>query len=165
MNKHITSLRAYLDQLRDLGDLREIGAAVDTELEIGAIIRRAVERNDPAPLFTSIRGHAEGFRVLGSPGALSSVPGAPWARAALSLGLDAYVHPREIVEALLAARYVEPIEPIEVDDAPCQENVLLGADADLDRFPVPLIHDGDGGRYINTWGVLVVRTPVGSWTN
>ena len=29
----------------------------------------------------------------------------------------------------------------------------------------PLLHDGDGGRYLNTFGCIVVRTPDGAWTN
>jgi 3-polyprenyl-4-hydroxybenzoate decarboxylase and related decarboxylases len=33
------------------------------------------------------------------------------------------------------------------------------------RLPTPLIHDGDGGRYINTWGTIVARSPDGAWTN
>jgi 4-hydroxy-3-polyprenylbenzoate decarboxylase len=33
------------------------------------------------------------------------------------------------------------------------------------RLPTPLIHDGDGGRYLNTWGTVIVRTPDGRWTN
>ena len=37
---HFKSLREYLDALRDLGDLREVNFEVDTNLEIGAIIRR-----------------------------------------------------------------------------------------------------------------------------
>jgi UbiD family decarboxylase len=27
------------------------------------------------------------------------------------------------------------------------------------------VHDGDGGRYVNTWGIMVVRSPDGTWTN
>ncbi|MFG2696330.1 UbiD family decarboxylase [Kitasatospora sp. NPDC048407] len=163
--KHLKSLREYLDALAELGDLREVAEPVDTELEIGAVIRRAVERNDPAPLFTAVTGHAPGFRVLGNPGALSSLPGARWARAALSLGLPVDSHPLEIVEELAGAQQLTPIAPVIVEDAPCQQNVLLGEDATLDAFPVPLIHDGDGGRYVNTWGAIVVRTPDGTWTN
>lgn len=33
------------------------------------------------------------------------------------------------------------------------------------RFPTPLIHAGDGGRYFNTLGFWVVRSPDGKWTN
>ncbi|MGI5403147.1 UbiD family decarboxylase [Streptomyces sp. CA-135486] len=165
MKKHLKSLREYLDALGELGDVREIRGEADTHLEIGAVIRRSAENRDPAPLFTNIRGHAPGFRVLGAPAALSSVSGRRWARPALSLGLDSAAHPLEIVEELAAARHARPIPPVTIDDGPCREHVLLGEDATLDAFPVPLIHDGDGGRYINTWGTIVVRSPDGSWTN
>jgi UbiD family decarboxylase len=165
MTKHLTSLREYLAVLRDLGDVREIDQEVSTDLEIGAVIRYGLERRLPAPLFTRIRGHQPGFRVLGSPGALSSLPDAPWARVALSLGFDPATHPLDIVRALMAARDLALIPPVTVDAAPCQQNVLLGPDATLDAFPAPLIHNGDAGRYINTWGAVVVRTPDGDWTN
>ena len=60
-----------------------------------------------------------------------------------------------------------PIPPklVSADSAPCKQNILLGADATLDRFPIPQIHPDDGGRYLNTWGVIVARTPDGRWTN
>ena len=41
----------------------------------------------------------------------------------------------------------------------------MGDQIDLFKFPVPLIHNGDGGRYINTWGTIVVQTPDATWTN
>ena len=49
--------------------------------------------------------------------------------------------------------------------APCKENRFFGEEIDLTRLPVPLIHEGDGGRYINTYGIMIARTPDGSWTN
>lgn len=57
--------------------------------------------------------------------------------------------------------------PILVDPAtaPCRQNVLLGDEASLDRFPIPIAHENDGGRYANTWGTLIVKTPDGSWVN
>jgi 4-hydroxy-3-polyprenylbenzoate decarboxylase len=39
------------------------------------------------------------------------------------------------------------------------------AAVDLQRSPAPLIQDGDGGRYLNTWGTVVVQTPDRQWTN
>ena len=49
--RHFTSLRDFLDALSDLGDMREVSREVDTDLEIGAIIRRTLEAYAPAPLF------------------------------------------------------------------------------------------------------------------
>jgi hypothetical protein len=43
--------------------------------------------------------------------------------------------------------------------------VATGADVDLGRLPAPLLHGHDGGRFLNTYGINVARTPDGSWTN
>jgi 4-hydroxy-3-polyprenylbenzoate decarboxylase len=42
---------------------------------------------------------------------------------------------------------------------------MVGDDVDLMKFPTPLIHGTDGGRYIQTYGMNIVRTPDGKWTN
>ncbi|GAA3168717.1 MULTISPECIES: UbiD family decarboxylase [Streptomyces] len=162
---YLKDLREYLAALDELGDVRTIDRPVDPHLEVGAIIRRSYETQAPAPLFTNIEGTAPGYRLLGAPGALSSAPGRPLARIALSLGLAPDSTARQIIEALAAARTLEPIAPVLVETGPAKENVLLGADATLDRFPTPLLHDGDGGPYVNTWGTIIARTPDGSFTN
>jgi UbiD family decarboxylase len=54
---------------------------------------------------------------------------------------------------------------VSAESAPCKENVLRGHDVDLLRFPTPWIHANDGGRYIQTYGMNIVKTPDGSWTN
>jgi len=46
------------------------------------------------------------------------------------------------------------IEPVMVEDAPCQEVVLRGKDVDLTAIPYPLMHVLDGGPYLS--GTLVV---------
>ncbi|GHF23751.1 UbiD family decarboxylase [Streptomyces morookaense] len=162
---HLTSLRDYLDALAKLDDLRVIDEEVDVELEIGAIARYATENRAPAHLLDRIRGHEPGFRVLTAPAALSSDPAYPYARAALSLGLDPQTPPLRLMDGLVAAQAAEPVPPVVVPTGPCQENVLLGDDADLTRFPFPLLHQGDGGRYVNTVGTFVLRSPDGKWTN
>ncbi|WP_434447546.1 UbiD family decarboxylase [Lentzea sp. E54] len=158
------SFRDYLEVLDELGDLREIDWKVDTDLEIGAIIRHSSETCAPAPLFTNIRGH-DRYRVAGAPLAYSSDPGARMARVAVALGLDPATPGPRIVEELAAALRNDPIAPVVVQEAPCQENVLLGDDADLTDLPVPLLHVGDGGRYINTLGIFVLNSPDRKWTN
>jgi len=47
---------------------------------------------------------------------------------------------------------------------PVKANVQIGNHVDLLRIPAPLLHEGDGGRYINTFGVVIVRTPDKKWT-
>ncbi|MYR85408.1 UbiD family decarboxylase [Streptomyces sp. SID685] len=160
-------LRSYIAALEELGDLDIIDREVDPHLEVGAVIRRSYETTAPAPLFTGLKGCAPGHRILGAPGALSSAPGKPLARIALSLGLPPEAGAREIVDALVQARNRTPVPPVAVDPstAPCKQNILRGEAASLDGFPTPLLHDGDGGPYVNTWGTIIARTPDGSFTN
>jgi UbiD family decarboxylase len=163
--KHLHSLRQYIDELKALGEIQEIDAEVDWNLELGAIVRRSYELRAPAPLFNRIKGIEPGFRVLGAPAGVSRQPGLSLCRIALSLGLPARSTARDIVTALADAHDKPPLPPRRVSDGPCQENKLLGDEVDLNRLPAPLIHDGDGGRYLNTWGTVIVQTPDRSWTN
>jgi 4-hydroxy-3-polyprenylbenzoate decarboxylase len=162
---HLRSLREFLSALTDIGEVIHIAREVDWNLEMGAVTRRASELGAPAPLFAKIRGIEPGFRVFGAPGGLSRQPGLRYARIALALGLPAEASGAQIVNALADARTRQPIPPRVLESGPCQENILIGDDVDLLRFPTPLIHDGDGGRYLQTYGLNIVKTPDGSWTN
>ena len=160
-------LRDYLVALQTLDDVETIDFPVSPVLEAAAFARRSTEQLRPAPLFEQVDGAPPGFRLLGAAGALSSLPRHPWARVALSLGLPHDVSARELVEHMVKAQQAPGIPPKVVDSAsaPCKQNILLGDDATLDGFPAPLVHPDDGGRYVNTWGVIVARTPDGRWTN
>ncbi|MBF9068981.1 UbiD family decarboxylase [Streptacidiphilus fuscans] len=166
MNRH-KDLREYIAALEAIGDLTRVRREVSWDLEAAAITRLGCERTAPASLFENVAGVEPGFRLLGGPAALSSVPGKPLARVALSLGLSPDLTPAQLVDHLVETRDLPPVPPklVSRDEAPCKQNVLTGDDATLDRFPVPRVHEQDGGRYANTWGVLVARTPDGGWTN
>src|SRR2546421_9372749 len=101
--KHLNSLREYIDQLKAIGEVQEIDAEVDWNLEMGAIIRRSYELRAPAPLFNRIKGIERGFRVLGAPAGVSRQRGLELARIALSLGLPAGTAAQAIVDALAEA--------------------------------------------------------------
>ncbi|MDT5024447.1 MAG: hypothetical protein QOE61_873 [Micromonosporaceae bacterium] len=165
--KHLRSLREFISELDAVGELQPIDTEVDWNLEIGAIIRRSYDLAAPAPLFNTITGYTgTGFRVLGAPGGLSG-PAHRLARIALALGLPATASGQDIMEAIVAARGRPNIPPVTVatEDAPCKQNIMRGADIDLLTFPTPLIHGNDGGRYIQTYGMNIAKTPDGSWTN
>jgi len=163
--RHIKDLREYIDALRSIGELQDVAEEVDWDLEIGAIIRRVYETSAPAPLFNNVKGFPRDYRVLGAPAATGRQAGLQLARVALSLGLDPHATGREMIESLVSARQRDGIAPVRVPTAPCKENIALGDDIDLFQFPTPLIHGGDGGRYFNTWGVLIVQSPDKKWTN
>jgi 4-hydroxy-3-polyprenylbenzoate decarboxylase len=165
--KHLRSLREFIAELDAIGELQPIDAEVDWKLEIGAIIRRSYDLRAPAPLFNTITGYVDsGFRVLGAAGGLSG-SAHPLARIALALGLPADTAGKGIMDAIVAARARPGIPPVPIatEDAPCKQHIVLGDDIDLFAFPTPLIHGNDGGRYIQTYGMNIARTPDGSWTN
>ena len=161
--RHLKSLRGYVEALRAMGELQVIDTEVDWNLEVGAIIRRVYELGAPAPLFNRIKGIDAGFRVLGAPAGMSRRNGL--ARIAVSLGWPVNVTGCQLVQGLADAHGQPPIPPRRVPDGPCKEHRYLGAEVDLERLPAPLIHEGDGGRYLNTWGTMIVQTPEGTWTN
>jgi 4-hydroxy-3-polyprenylbenzoate decarboxylase len=162
---HLKDLRQYLAELARIGELQPIDREVDLKFEIGAICRRCYETGSPAPLFNNIGGIGSGFRVLGAPAGVSSQPGLYLSRIAVSLGLDPKSTGREIIDALVAARDRPLIPPVVVSGAPCKQNILLGDAIDLEKLPAPWLHDGDGGRFLNTYGIIVAQTPDKSWTN
>lgn len=83
--KQLRSLREFIIELAAIGEIQEIDAEVDWNLEIGAVIRHSYDLRAPAPLFNSITGYqGTGFRVLGAPGSLGG-PAHPLARVALAL--------------------------------------------------------------------------------
>lgn len=163
--RQVKDLREYLELLEGIGELQEIDIEVDWNLEIGAIIRRAYDLRAPAPLFNNIKDTEKGFRVLGGSGGLSAQKGLKLARIAISLGFSPETTAHEIVSRVADSISKKGIPPKVIDSGACHENIFTGDYIDLYRFPVPRIHSGDGGRYINTWGTVVVQTPDKSWTN
>lgn len=164
---HYKDLRSHLRRLAELGEVQPIDAEVDWMLEMGAITRRTMDLRLPAPLFNRVKGCPPGFRALGAPGGLSKVDRLKYARVLTALGLGESESPTKIVENLAAARSRSGIKPTVVDKeaAPCKQVVLKGEQVDLTKFPVPWIHGHDNGRYLQTYGLNVIKTPDGTWTN
>jgi len=159
------SWRDFVAALEEAGELITVDRRVDWDLEMGAIARRVYETGAPAPLFTDVRDARPGFRALGAPLGVSRRRGQELGRIALALGLPLTATARDIVEALVVARRRPLVAPRIVEDAPCQRHAWRGDEVDLTRLPVPLLHAGDGGRYLNTLGMVVSRTPDGRWTS
>jgi 4-hydroxy-3-polyprenylbenzoate decarboxylase len=70
----------------------------------------------------------------------------------------------ELIERF-AERIKNPIKPLIVDSGPCKEETHLGKDVNVLEFPAPLIHGKDGGRYLGTWHIDVIRDPDSGWVN
>lgn len=126
-----------------------------------AIIRRVYDTMGPAPLFEKIKDYP-GCRILGAPMGLSARNRYARFASALNMPMDSGVV--DITEEYLE-RKRNPLKPVIVSEGVCQQNVLLGDEIDLLRFPVPYIHEGDGGRYISTWHTIITKDPESEWIN
>jgi 4-hydroxy-3-polyprenylbenzoate decarboxylase len=150
-------LREFIAALDTSGHLVRIKREVDWDMEVGAVSRRVFERFGPAILFEKIKDYAAGYRVLNG-------PVATWNRVAIALGLPPETPLRQLYAAY-EERHEKRLKPLIVHSALCQENVMIGPDVDIYQFPAPMVHEGDGGRYIGTWDIVVTKDPDSGWTN
>lgn len=151
-------IRQFITALEKSRDVVHIKKEVDWDLEAGAIIRRTNELRGSAPFFEKISDYSSGYRIFGTPLATHR-------RFATALGVNADM-PRRNIQAEYEKKVKNPaIKPIVVKSAPCKENIALGKDVNLHQFPSPILHEGDGGRYIGTWHLFITKDPDSDWTN
>jgi UbiD family decarboxylase len=149
-------LRGWIAALKAQGELREIDAEVDWNIELGTIARLLQgPASGPAALFNNIKDYnkpASRCRQVFT-GALSS-----YRRIAMMLGLPADTHPRELVR-IGRNILTGSIAPKIVKTGPAKEIVITGNDIDLYEFPAPYWNRLDGGRYLMTYGGCVTKDP------
>jgi len=145
-------LRQYISALEEHGELKRVTKEVDWNLEAGAITRLVYEKGLPSPLFENIKDYP-GHRILGAP--IST-----FRKLNVALGLSPETSIKELIDIYLQ-RKDKLVKPIIVDksQAPCKENIDIGSQVDLLKFPAPMLHDGDGGRYLCTWQINVTKDP------
>ena len=154
-------LRDWLRVVDSIGELERIAGA-DWNLEIGTLAELIYRERPgviPAILFDRISGYPEGFRILFG-------QQCSFRRLALCFGLPLESGGLQLVEQFrrkLAT--LQPIPPRVVETGPVRDNQISGAEIDLLRFPAPLIHEGDGGRYIGTACIAITRDPETGWIN
>jgi len=163
-----TDLRDFIARLETQGELKRVRAEVDPNLEITEICDRTLKRQGPALLFENTKG--SDFRLLGN---LFGTP----RRVALGMGEDSVDALREIGKLLAFLKEPDPpkglrdafsklpmyrqvlnMAPKEISSAPCQEQLLLGSDIDLGRYPIQTCWPGDAAPLI-TWALVITRGP------
>jgi len=150
-------LRSFIARLEEAGEAKSINKEVDWNMEAGAMIRLANEEGLPAPFFQKIKGYPDGYRLFGE--VLNN-----HRKIAIAMDLDPDTPPKTLIDEYLATTK-NPIKPVLVENGPCKENILIGDDIDLFKFPVPFIHEGDGGRYIGTFHLTISKDPQTGWVN
>jgi hypothetical protein len=152
-------LREWLAHAERLGEVRTVkGASWEEDIGLAAeAILRA--ENGPCVVFEDVPGSPKGYRVL-----LNMFAGT---RRNMTLGFPDHLNKWELSDAYREAYLAEPkIIPHEiVDDGPVLENVLTGDDIDVTKFPSPIWHEKDGGRYIGTGTYSITRDPEENWLN
>ncbi|MET0925597.1 MAG: UbiD family decarboxylase, partial [Xanthobacteraceae bacterium] len=152
-------LREFIGLVDELKALRRVDGA-DPLYEIGGITEVAAGLPDgPAVLFDNIKGFPRGFRVF------SNATTHP-RRAALALGLDPALRPLDALKAWMEKRKtLKPRPPVTVKDAAFLANSAAGADVDLAKLPAPTWHRHDGGPFIGSGSIVIMRDPDGGWIN
>jgi len=165
-------LRDFLDGLERDGQLKRIKAEVDPKLEMTEICDRVLKAGGPALLFEHPKGQKAGHAMP----VLANLFGTPQ-RVALGMGRESVAALRELGQLLAQLKEPEPpkglkdawdklpllrqvmnMQPREIKNPPCQEQVWEGADVDLARLPIQTCWPGDVGPLI-TWGLTVTRGP------
>jgi 4-hydroxy-3-polyprenylbenzoate decarboxylase len=153
--------RGWIAALQAAGEIKEIGAEVDWNLELGTIVRLAQgSGTGPAMLFNSIKDYGPNARCR----QIFASSLANHRRIAMMLGLPPDTHARELVKigrTILSGS----IPPKIVKDGPVKENIVTGKDIDLYEFPVPHWNRLDGGRYMITHGGCVTQDPASGIMN
>jgi 4-hydroxy-3-polyprenylbenzoate decarboxylase len=154
-----TNLREFIAEVEKLGALRRVTDA-DPHVELGGITEVAAGLPEcPALLFDNIKGYPAGVRVFTN---ATTTP----QRAALALGIDPALRPLDALKAWMVKRQtLTSHKPVVVKDAPFLENSTRGDKVDLGTLPAPTWHSKDGGPYIGSASIVVMRDPDGGWIN
>ena len=152
-------LREWLEEAERLGELRVVEGA-SWEEDIGLAAEAVIKADDgPAVLFDDVPGCPKGYRIL-----INVFAGK---RRNMTLGFPEELTKVELSDACYES-YIKDRTTIPhrvVDDGPVLENVLTGEDIDLLKFPTPIWHQEDGGRYIGTGCYSITRDPDDGWLN
>jgi len=147
-----TDLREFIAELDDLNEIRPVEGA-DWDLEIGTICELNYERQGPALMFDNIKGYPKGYRILTNGTETFS-------RALCCVEFPGGMSMDEALEEFeRRIKTYRPVPPREVTSGPILENVLRGDEIDLWKFPTPRWHEGDGGRYLGTGCIVIMRDP------
>jgi 4-hydroxy-3-polyprenylbenzoate decarboxylase len=153
-------LREFVARADDAGEIVRIAGA-HWKLEMGTLaeIVNHARPQPPAIMFEDVPGYPRGMRLLS--GATNSSK-----RLALALGLPVPDRPLDVVRAYRdRMKTHRPIPPKTVATGPVLENVDRDDKVDILKFPVPFLHEHDGGRYIGTDDLVIMRDPEESWVN
>jgi 2,5-furandicarboxylate decarboxylase 1 len=145
------SMRAFLSDLEDSGDLVTIPQLVQLDYEIAGCLAEA--GSGPALRFSHVRGRGDvgAMPIVGN--LLNSLP-------RFAAGLRSTT---EAIQASLIAAIEKPLTHRVVSSAPCQEETIPNPSLS-DQLPIPRFFEKEAGPYI-TAGAIVAKDRVSGLTN
>ena len=152
-------LRDFIGEIDRIGELKRISGA-ETGEDIGGIVDIYMrDLGNPALLFDDVPGYPKGHRVLAN--IIMSRP-----RCAIALGLPPDASETDLVNWWRHYLGDAPNHsPVEVNGGPLVENIAEGEAVDIGSLPAPKWHERDGGNYIGTGCMVVMRDPDSGWVN
>ena len=152
-------LRDWIEGVKAAGELKTIKGA-ETKEEIGGFVDIYMRKmGNPAVMFDEIPGYPKGHRVLAN--ILTSVP-----RINIALGLPPETTEIELTQWWRNYFKNAPSHPTKaVNGGPLLDNVLSGADVNIEKIPTPVWHELDGGPFIGTACLVVMKDPDSGWVN
>ncbi|MDP6926302.1 MAG: UbiD family decarboxylase, partial [Rhodospirillales bacterium] len=155
-------LRELLQKFEEIGELKTVQGA-DWNLEMAALAELVCAKDPgraPAILFENIKDYPGNFRVL-------SAAANSFKRLALVMGFSEPDCEMDFVRCYRNRMREEfqLIPPIESNTGPILENIDRDEDVDLYKFPIPFIHEHDGGRYMGTDDLVIMKDPDTGWIN
>lgn len=161
-NEGYSDLRDLIERFEEMGEIEKVNGA-DWNLEVAAVAETVAAQDPgraPALLFDNIEGYPEGFRILA--GGANGLR-----RLAVVMDLPDPETEMDLVRSMrrrMRTKF-EPIPPLKVSTGPVMENIDRGSDINMWKFPVPFVHELDGGRYIGTDDLVIMRDPDTGWVN
>ena len=152
-------LRNWLEDVERIGELQTI-TGVEHQEEIGGLVDIFQRKmGNPAVMFDEVPGFPRGHRVIAN--ILTSVP-----RINVALGLDPEASEMDLIRWWRDYMGDAPTHaPREVNGGPLLDNVSEGAAVDITTIPTPKWHEHDGGHFIGTGCMVVMKDPDTGWIN
>jgi len=148
----VTDMRSYIERLDEMGEIKRIEGA-DLDTEVGALTEHMGDVESQALLFDGFAGFPKGFRIISN--LFRTCP-----RSAVAMGLPTDVKGVDFLHAWRQRSLeFQPMPYEQVEGGPVFDNQMEEDEVDLTRFPTPLWHDLDGGRYIGTGCGVITKDP------
>ncbi|MFC2002855.1 UbiD family decarboxylase [Chloroflexota bacterium] len=128
------SLREFLDDLRERGELKVCKKEVDRKIEIAKVTDKSAKVGGPAILFENVKG----FQTHVVTGLFGTVE-----RSFRGIDTTKYDGFKKMLSGL-----EKPIPPKTVSDGSCKETVKTGGKIDLHKIPILWHQEKDGGYFI-----------------